>query len=377
MLVRKDEEGRRVMERKQMEQLFFIQRDATVGVTDGAISFANPAALARYPDLAIGTPATVLLPTEILTQTEDNFSASATVRDEICTVLGSRVEETRIYTLIPQTKPDMEAGRLLENVCNSMRRTLTVLNMATELLTPAIDQLEEPRQQSNIKAINKSYYKLQRLCDNLDHLARLPQGKERPRLEHVDLVDFCRDLVQSADHFVRKQGHKLYFQSELAQLVTAVDSPKLSKLLLNLISNSLKRLPQGGSLHLNLSSSGEDVTLAFRDSGEGIPPTELAHVFTQYQREPSGTDTKAGVGLGLAVAQEIASLHGGTLLLSSNEGKGTTVLLRLPIQRLEADGVLQETALPYGEGDDGGMHRILMELADVLDDEAFGRKYRD
>jgi len=150
----------------------------------------------------------------------------------------------------------------------------------------------------------------------------------------------------------------------------------MHKLLLNLISNSLRRLPPGGSLYLDLTGGKEDVVLSLRDTGEGIPPGEMAHVFTQWGRERSDMDPKAGVGIGIAVAERIARLHGGTLLITSQEGKGTSVLLRLPVRRLEPDGQLLEGPLSYGEGD-GGMHRILTELADVLDDEAFGRKYRD
>jgi len=291
-------------------------------------------------------------------------------------VLGSRVDDVRLFTLVPQPELGGEEGRLLENVCSSMRRTLTVLSMATELLTPAIDRLEEPKQRSNLTAINKSYYQLQRLCDNLDSLARLSEGQGRLRLTQVDLVQFCRDLIQSVDHFVVKSGHRLHFQSERDQLITVLDGPKMSKLLLTLISNSLKRLKPGGNLYLNLIGTGEDVVLSLKDTGVGIPPQEMAHVFGQYKRERSDTDPEAGAGLGMAIAQEIAALHGGTLLLTSQEGKGTTVLLRLPQRRLEPDGQLLEDPLPYGEGD-GGMHMILTELADVLDDEVFGRKYRD
>jgi len=370
------QKGYEPMKDKQIEQLFFIQPNATLGVRDGKLAFINPAGQVRYPDLASGGAAALILPPEVLEMENEIFSAAATIRQEACTVLGSRVDDMQVYTLIPQTELDAGAGRLLENVCSSMRRTLTVLNMATELLTPAIDRLEEPKQQSNLTAINKSYYRLQRLCDNLDTLVRFSEGQGRLHLENTDLVRFCRDLIRSADHVAAKLGHRLHFHSALDQLIMALDSQKISKLLLNLISNSLKRLPPDGGLQLSLSSSGDDALLSLRDTGSGIPPAEMAHVFAQYQRERSDTDPQAGVGLGMAVAQEIAQLHGGTLLLTSDEGQGTTVILRLPKRRLEPDGALQEMPLPYGEGD-GGMHLLLTELADVLDDEVFGRKYRD
>ena len=364
------------MQNKQIEQLFSIQRDATVGVIDGVIVFVNPAGQTRYPNVLPGDPAEAILPQEVLEREEETFSVSVTVRAEVCTVLGSRADRMRMYTFLPQAEPDEEAGRLLENVCNSMRRTLTVLNMATELLTPVVDQLHEPRQKSNLTAINKSYYQLQRLCENLDSLVRLSAGQECLRLEHVELVQFCEDLIQSTSHFVERLGHQIHFKSEPRQLIMALDRPKIYKLLLNLISNSLKRLPPGGSLYLDLTGGADDAVLTLRDTGEGIPPGEMAHVFTQWGRVRSDTDPRAGVGAGMAVAEKIARLHGGTLLLTSREGEGASVCLRLPVRRLESDGQLLENPLPYGAGD-GGMHMILTELAEVLDDDAFGRKYRD
>ncbi|MCL2568758.1 MAG: HAMP domain-containing histidine kinase [Oscillospiraceae bacterium] len=364
------------MHDKRIEQLFVIQRDATIGVVNGIIAFLNPAAQTYYPDISPGNPANILLPSELLERAEETFSASLEICEEPCTVLAARMDDMRLFTLVPEAKPGAEEGYLLENVCGNMRRTLTVLNMATELLTPAIDRLEDAKQRSNLTIINKSYYKLQRLCDNLDSLVRFSGGQGRLQLEQVDFVRFCHDLVQSVGHFAAMLGHKLTFQSAQDQWITALDRPKMSKLLLNLISNSLKRLGPDGKLHLDLAGTGDDVILSLRDTGAGIPARELAYVFEQYQRERSDTDPLAGVGAGMSVAREIAKLHGGTLLVTSNEGKGTTVSLRLPRRRMETDGLLQASQLPYGAGDDG-MHMILTELADVLGDAVFGRKYRD
>jgi len=363
------------MKDKQIEQLFFIQRDATVGVLDGALLFLNPASQARYPDLCPGASADALLPRELLERTEETFSASATIREELCTVLSSRADDIRLYTLIPQEKPGEEEGRLLENVCGAMRRTLTVLSMATELLGPAIERLAEPRQTAHLTVINKSFYQLQRLCDNLDSFVRLTEGRGRLKLENIELIGFCRDLLQSVDHFAGKMSYQLHFETEHEHLVGAIDAPKVTRLLLNLISNSLKRLPPRGSIRLCLTTAEADVLIAIQDTGTGIPAAELPHVFTHYER-PQTADSPTGVGMGLALAQEIANLHGGTLFVTSHKNKGTKVLLRLPLHRLPPSGLLEQ-ARPLPQDGNNGMHIILTELVDVLDDEAYSPKYRD
>ena len=358
-----------------IKQLFELQRDATFGVQDGVVVFANPAACTLFPHAVTGTRLSDLLPADVREQDEAAFTASAAIAGRPCTVLGRRVGEVSVYTVIPKEEPGESEGRLLENLCGAMRRKLAVLNMATEVLNTAADQLEEPSQQEGLTVINKTTYQLRRLCDHLDYFVHLGEGQGL-WLEEVDLVRFCGDLIQSAAHFAEQIGHKLSFRAEVRSLVTGIDPQKVTKLLLNLLSNSLGRLEAPGRVQVTLTNTKEDAVLTVTDSGTGVPSGRMAGVFTEYQQPIDYTDPRSGVGLGMAVCEKIAHLHGGTLLLTSQIGVGTTVSLRLPIRRVSADGQLQDNQLPYGT-DDGGMHTILMELSDVLGDKAFGAEYRD
>ncbi|MCL2843050.1 MAG: HAMP domain-containing histidine kinase [Oscillospiraceae bacterium] len=358
-----------------IKQLFELQRDATIGVQDGVVVFANPAAVSVFPHALPGISAAELLPEDVLSQEQAAFTASTTVAGRPCTVLGRRVGDIAVYTVILKEAPGEAEGRLLENLCHTMRRKLTVLNMATEVLNTADHQLEDPRQQEGLTVVNKTTYQLRRLCDNLDHLIRLGEGQGL-RLEEVDLVLFCGDLIQSTAHFAEQMGHKLHFRAEVERLVMAIDPQKVTKLLLNLLSNSLGRLEEAGCVQVTLTGTKEDALLTLTDSGTGIAPERMAGVFAEHQQPFDYTDPQAGAGLGMAVCEKIAHLHGGTLLLTSQADTGTTVFLRLPIRRAPVGGALLDNQLPYGV-DDGGMHMILMELSDVLGDAAFGMEYRD
>jgi len=363
------------MDHKHIAQLFLLQRDVTIGVKDGILVFINAAGKRRYPHVEPGMAAETLLPEPVLTMEEEPFACSVQIGEEPCTVLGTRVEDIQVYTLLPQSGPTAEESQLSENFCSAMRRTLTILNMATKQLVPAMDELEAG-QQTNLTILNQSYYRLERLCDNIDHFFRLQDGRERLYLEDTDLVLFCRELIQSAAHFARDMGLTIQVKTDLDYLVTAIDRQKVHKLLLNLIANSIMSMEQKGHLTLELTRRGENAAIALKDTGTGIPPEDMPHIFERYKKERRDTDICAGVGLGIAISGSIARLHGGTLLLSSREGQGTAVLINLPIRPTGGDGHLTETPLRYGEGD-GGIHTLLMELSDVLDHEAFCELYME
>ena len=360
----------------QVKQLFSMQRDATIGVRAGRVVFLNTVAESLFPDIKPGEDAFEILPAAILEMEEESFSTSVPVGEHMYTILGTQMEGMGIYTLIPQGSGEATpSGQLLERVCDTMRRSLTVLNMANEFIVPTLNQGGAPVPEASVMAITKAYYQLQRLCDNLDHFARLGEGQAQLLLEQLDLVSFCRDLVQSLDHFAKRLSQRVHFHTDHRQIPATVDRQKMTKLLLNLVSNSLKNLGEGGSISLELSTQGDDAVLTLRDTGSGIAPSHMAEVFTRYQGLRSDTDTQAGVGLGMHIAQGLARLHGGTLLVTSQEGQGATIRLRIPTRQSADAGYLEEAVLPYGEGD-GGMHLILTELSDVLDDEVFlGRYY--
>jgi len=364
------------MKDKEIKQLFFLQRDITMGVRDGLLVFLNAAGRERFPDLKEGDSVRSTLSKDVLAMEEARFVASVSIGTTPHTVLATCVGDMQIYTLIPQEEPNARERLLLENLSTSMRRTLTVLSMATELLSPFVFQMEDSRQRDNMTAINKTYYQLERLCDNLDHFSRLQEGEGRLRLENMDIVQFCRDLIQSADHLTKKLDVRFHFQTSVPRLIMAIDDRKMSKLLLGLISNSLGRMERGGSVSLDLTARGEDLILVLKDTGPGIPPEAIPHIFERHRREQSARDPQTGVGFGLPIAREIAQLHGGSLLLTNRKNQGTAVCLHLPIRRVESEGCLEETPLPYGQGNDG-MHGVLVELVDVLDDEIFGLRYLD
>ena len=116
----------------------------------------------------------------------------------------------------------------------------------------------------------------------------------------------------------------------------AVDRQRIREMLLNLVTNAIKYTPQGGAIDLVLSEQDGAVHLTVRDTGIGIAPGDLPHIFERFWRaDParSRTGDRPGTGLGLAITKWIAEAHGGSITVQSRPGRGTVFTVRLPRTR--------------------------------------------
>jgi signal transduction histidine kinase len=106
-----------------------------------------------------------------------------------------------------------------------------------------------------------------------------------------------------------------------------MDAAQIKQVLVNLIKNAMQAMTRGGTLTLQTGSGGDSVWISVSDTGRGIPPDQINHIF-----EPFYTTKKKGTGLGLMIVQRIVRQHGGHIELESHVGQGTTFRIRLPLQ---------------------------------------------
>jgi signal transduction histidine kinase len=113
----------------------------------------------------------------------------------------------------------------------------------------------------------------------------------------------------------------------------AVDPHRIREMLLNLVTNAIKYTPKGGTVDLTLTERNDAVSLMVRDTGIGIAPGDLPHIFERFWRaDParSRTGERPGTGLGLSITKWIAEAHGGSITVQSRPGRGTSFTVRLP-----------------------------------------------
>ena len=144
-----------------------------------------------------------------------------------------------------------------------------------------------------------------------------------------------------------------------------IDRQRLERAVWNLLSNTVKFTPKGGTITAELEYTFSAAVLRIHDSGEGVSPAQLTTAFQGYDRICALGDPRWGAGLGLPLAEHIVRLHGGTLMLHTSEGKGTTAVLSLSLS-VPGTAELQFHSPTASIDYTGGYAHELVELSDVL-----------
>jgi signal transduction histidine kinase len=215
-------------------------------------------------------------------------------------------------------------GRLAASVSHEIRNPLSAITLHVELLQ---EEMRQPSPNSaevlaqSFTEITTQLGRLHDLVQDYLSLARVATIERTPQDLGVAIETWAHELQPLA----AAQGVTLQLEG-LTDLGQAVfHATTLRRVVLNLVHNALDAMPQGGTLTLAAQGTATQVQLHVRDTGNGIPATQLPHIF-----EPLYTTKPEGTGLGLYIVREIITAHAGEITVQSVEGHGTTFLLTLP-----------------------------------------------
>jgi two-component system OmpR family sensor kinase len=175
------------------------------------------------------------------------------------------------------------------------------------------------------------------MVESLLTLARADEGRAPLAVEECDLRDLVEDVAETAGILGESAGVNEEHTVPSTPVLMAVDKGRIREMLLNMVTNAIKYTRRGGTIALALEEDIEAVTFSVRDTGIGIAPGDLPHIFERFWRaDParSRTGDRPGVGLGLAITKWIAEAHGGSITVQSRPGRGSVFIVRLPKARV-------------------------------------------
>jgi len=255
--------------------------------------------------------------------------------------LSRRVKETGTDELIAVARAFNEMAADLEQA-EQLRRNL-LADVAHELRTPlsvlqanlrAILDEVYPLEQAEIAHLYDHTRYLSRLVDDLHRLAQAEAQQLSLHLQETDLARLVKTTVDTFRPGATNKGVALHTELPANGPLVRVDAARISQVLQNLLANALRHTPAQGSITVRVQPQAGAVLLSVSDTGDGIPPEQLPHIFDRFYRtDPARSRDRGGVGLGLAIARAFVEAHGGQINATSPgvAGGGTTFAISLPI----------------------------------------------
>ncbi|MDQ6802360.1 MAG: PAS domain S-box protein [Acidobacteriota bacterium] len=194
--------------------------------------------------------------------------------------------------------------------------------------------LDEATYSSAIESILRSAHAQALLIDDVLDMSRIIAGKMQMDPQAVDVIDVVQAAMRTIQPAADAKGVALELQQRPGASLVTGDPNRLQQIIWNLLSNAIKFTPREGQVIARVEQSGSFVRVRIRDTGKGIAPSFLPHVFEPFrQAENVTTRTQGGLGLGLAIVKELVGLHGGNISAHSDgEGKGATFTVELPVR---------------------------------------------
>lgn len=257
---------------------------------------------------------------------------------------------------------DKMRNEFLANLSHEFRTPLNVMLSSVQLL----EFLEDKNTDSIIKYINimkQNCYRLIRLVNNLLDITRIDAGHVSLYLKNTNIIDFIENVTLSVIEYTEKNNINLIFDTTVEEKIMTFDSRKLERILLNLLSNSVKFTKPGGSIYVTVYDKKNSVIISVKDTGVGIAKEKQKIIFEKFiQVDKSLSRKHEGSGIGLFLVKSLVEMHKGKISLTSECDKGSEFLIEIPdLSNLkESESVIIDNSF-----EENFLHKVHIEFSDI------------
>lgn len=219
---------------------------------------------------------------------------------------------------------------LIANVAHDIATPLTTIQGFSEALADEFIQEQQARKETAQLIVRETMH-LQHLVREILHLSSLESGQVQLDSNTIDIVELINETLTIIEPECAAAGITVKSEITLPSLFIRVDSDKITQVLLHLFDNARQYTPVGGTITIGCTLEAAQLALWIQDTGIGIAPQDLPHIFDRFFRaDPARTHSAGNKGLGLSIVKAIVEAHGGAVRAESTVGQGTTVAFTLP-----------------------------------------------
>ena len=226
------------------------------------------------------------------------------------------------------------------NISHELRTPLNLIFGSLQLIKSVEKEVLEKRNSLNkyIDIIGQNSKRLLKLVDNLIDSTRMKCGYYEYKPKNYDIVSFVENISMSVADFAKQNNIDLIFDTDVEEKIMAFDLEKLERIMLNLLSNSIKYNKAQGQIEVLLNDCNDTFVITVKDTGVGIPSDKLMYIFERFRQvENRFNKSTEGSGIGLSLVKDLIEIQGGTIEVKSELGVGSEFIIKLPVKILSDD----------------------------------------
>ncbi len=300
-----------------------------------------------------------------------NYSVGITIinmkeENQLLAIIRPLEQEERIIEAIKELDlikaQHKVKNKLLNNTIKLLNEPIVSISDINKKLDSNKDKYNSKHINNYTKLVKKNCYRLQRLIKNINEVVEVENGLYNTEFVYCDIVLFTKNIVKSMNDYLENEGIQINFKTEIESTFIKADLDKIQRIILNLVSNSIKFSNKEGKITISLSKDKEYVYICVIDKGVGIPKDRLNFIFTKFgQIDKSLSRNTEGCGVGLSLVKAFAKIHGGEVMVESEEGKGSKFTIKLKESKVKNN----ESIVDINQLELSITEKMNMEFADI------------
>ncbi len=261
--------------------------------------------------------------------------------EELARRCAVAIENARVYAAEQHARQSADIANrakdeFLAMVSHELRTPLNAIMGWAKMMSSS--PLDEQKRTRAVETIDRNAVAMAQLIEDLLDISRIISGKMRLEVQTVELGRVVEAAVESVRPAAEAKSIRIKNTLESGIPSLLGDPTRLQQVVWNLLSNAVKFTPKGGQITIDVHLEDSGIVIRVTDTGKGIDPRFLPHVFDPFRQEDaSHTRSRGGLGLGLAIARQLVELHGGNVeAQSEGEGRGATFIVHLPVAAVSA-----------------------------------------
>ena len=235
-----------------------------------------------------------------------------------------------LYARSTRIRSQLQMNFIFNNITHELLTPLTIISASIEKLRE-----EHPSSRHDLELMDLNIQRSVRLLQQILETSKLQAGELKILVSQGDVMQYIKETARSLEPLMIRKHLTFTINCKPESMMGWVDTDKMDKIIFNLLSNSAKYTPEGGFVTLNVATNNryDHIIIQVKDTGVGIPKDKMKRLFTRFYDGDYRRNRTFGTGLGLALTRDLIYLLGGRISCDSEEGRGTTFTLEIPINK--------------------------------------------